>query len=150
MEQKHLDRLVEILEIDDSRSLAKLVGNVIKMRDYVCLRDRVAEYEFGDLVIDTRDKELGFIIGPFTIDDDIKTAIERQKEQKHLIYLIVTYFNKDKKYRVRYVPDRFLEPINLEPKGSELRKNDLEMFCSNQCIMDCSSECLLWKYKKKR
>lgn len=152
MEQKHLNRLVETLGISDSSSLAKLVGDMIKMRDYVCQRNTIAKYELGDLVIDTRDRELGFVVGPFTMmsDSDTKTAIQRQAEQKGLMYLTVTYSNIDKRYRVRYVPNRFLEPIYLEPKESELRKSDFEKFCENQCIMDCSSECLLWKYKKKR
>ena len=147
MEQKHLDQLVETLGIHDNRSLAKLVHNMRRMRDYVCQKNIVTKFEFGDIVLDTKNKELGFVIGPFEIYGNIDGV---QSGQKQRLYLVATFSRTDSKYRVRYVPDNFLESINLEPKESELRKNDLEMFCSNQCIMDCSSECLLWKYKKKR
>lgn len=37
------------------------------------------------------------------------------------------------------------------PKTSQekIKVTDVRTFCKTQCILDCSSDCTLWKYKKK-
>ena len=41
--------------------------------------------------------------------------------------------------------------ISESPKSSQekVKVTDVRTFCKTQCILDCSSECTLWKYKKK-
>lgn len=41
--------------------------------------------------------------------------------------------------------------ISESPKSSQgkIKVTDVRTFCKTQCILDCSSECILWKYKKK-
>lgn len=36
-----------------------------------------------------------------------------------------------------------------KPPQEKVKVTDVRTFCKTQCILDCSSECTLWKYKKK-
>lgn len=156
MKQEHLDLLSEVFESDDVELLAKKVNNVRILRDIVCQRNGLTSFEFGDLVVDVRDKELGFVIGPIyfnnnEIPNNFKLNLDKNNSKTRL-YLIVTYSKQagdDKEYRVRYVTGKYLKPIELEKKASELKMDDLARFCNSQCFMECNSDCSLWKYKKK-
>lgn len=50
-------------------------------------------------------------------------------------------------YRVRYVNYKYLKSLNIEPEKRPV--DDLDTFCNKQCIMECSEDCALWKYKRK-
>lgn len=157
MKQEHLDLLSEVFESDDVELLAKKVNDVRILRDITCQRNGLTSFEFGDLVVDIRDKELGFVVGPIYFNNNevpknFKYNLDKKSSEKNL-YLIVTYSKQaggdNKEYRVRYVTGKYLKPIELEKKASELKVDDLTRFCNSQCFMECNSDCSLWKYKKK-
>ena len=56
-------------------------------------------------------------------------------------------------FRIRYTNVKYIEKISLS--GDEDFKtadslSDLENHCKNECFLDCSEECSLWKYKSKK
>lgn len=106
----------------------------------------------GSIVLDSKDNELGFIVGPLDVFG------RNSKCGDNKTYLIVTIPNIDdgskSRYRVRYVQKKYLTPFNVIGKGEDKKSglDDINTFCSLQCIMngDCSEECVLRKYRKEK
>ena len=119
----------------------------------------------GSLVLDTKDQELGFVIGPLDVWGRNNHLHQNQRiitRGKNNTYLLVTipnnkenseeeskiyYSQLNNQFRIRYVNKANILPIEVEPERRSL--DDLGKFCNEQCIMECSESCVLWKYKKK-
>lgn len=160
MNNEQLELLAKVFDktVEDTEELAKFTNLVKNMRDFTCQRKGLTSFEFGDLVIDVKNNELGFVIGPFAFDPvNVPKNLEldlRQVNDNRRSYLIVTLSKKEDKnkreFRCRYVMGKFLKPINIEARISEFWNNDLETHCQSQCFLECSSDCSLWKYRKKK
>lgn len=119
-----------------------------------------SNFHIGDIVYCEGCKEHGIILGekPSGL---LKTLVKeynsilagnRKKGDRTYVVLTLELVDKDSEnydFRIRYVPtkrmklyDRF-EPV----EGST---NDLENFCTKQCIMECSKDCYLYKYFKNK
>ena len=165
MKQEHLDLLAEVFNTNDNKVLAKYVNAVMRMRDLTCQRNGLSKFEFGDLVINVRNNELGFVVGSFefySIDSHTRwIKDDKMKESDKMLYQIIvltqdTNLNDDNEggekwgFRCRYVTGKFLKPIELEQSASEIRQNDLKTHCESQCFMECGPACSLYKYLKKK
>ena len=119
----------------------------------------------GDLVYDEKNAEYGILLG-------IKPNIEAgegminmlaQKSNFDKIPLtgfpeshtcIVQTISKDEKIgsrpiaRIRYTNSKYLK--RMEEIHEEVQTlSDLDCHCQNECFLESSPECSLWKYKKK-
>lgn len=156
------------------KSEEEVINNVQKLKE---ARDEIVNFTSssdpnlyqGSLVLDTKDQELGFIIGPLDVWGRNNHLHQNQRiltRGKNNTYLLVTipnnkenseegskiYYsqlnNLNSQFRIRYVNKANILPIEVEPERRSL--DDLGKFCNEQCIMECSESCVLWKYKKKR
>ncbi len=135
-------------DTDEIISLIKKCRRVLKMKaDY-------GQFQYGDLVYDEKNNEHGIIIGE---KPDIATIDEQlgilQSSRRTKTYLVLTITEDDsidegKKTRIRYTNSRYLRSIPDSLEDNSI--TDLELFCSKQCIMECSEDCILKKYKTKR
>lgn len=165
MKQEHLDLLAEVFNTSDNTELAKYVNTVMRMRDFTCQRNRLSKFEFGDLVINVRNNELGFVVGPFEFSPTEPSTRwindNKMKESDKMLYQIIVLtqdfnLNGDNEegnkwqFRCRYVTGKLLKPIELEQSASEIRQNDLKTHCESQCFMECGPACSLYKYLKQK
>lgn len=98
------------------------------------------ENYLGRLVWDIKNKEYGFIVGPF----------ERQNETSDRVLLITRWKAEDGEgFRVRYTRPRDLRYLKDDLARISTAQQDLTAFCNEQCIMECSEQCALFKYKNK-
>ena len=149
---------------DDINKVISLVNSCIAARDRVIEGSSDPNLQLGSIVFDTRDCEIGFVVGPVDVFGVTKrTYVTSNKlETGDSYYIIITKVDKDDSnrlekdsfnFRVRYIKRKSLLPLKLDSNIDDLSNNstsDLDIFCSNQCIMECSSECKLYKYKKKK
>ena len=133
-----LDR-IDIDEI--SKKINKeLLNKLLDFRDSLLLHAGRDDY-FGRLVYDTRNKEFGFIIGPFT-------SIDPEKDNEKRL-LLVTLGDSDfrvrytRKHNVRFLKDSIDNTIGITSRQS------INYYCKEQCIMECSDQCALFKFKNK-
>lgn len=120
----------------------------------------------GSLVYNYRNSEVGFVVGPLDVwgkeifGHDIMQKMSKNYDSvKSRTYLIVSmgenYENVDPSkpslgsslYRIRYVSGKHLQPLKIEKSRNYI--SDIETFCNNQCIMECSDTCVWYKYRKK-
>lgn len=165
MTEELLEKIKNYLRLYDVDEAIPIINQCIQARDNIFSRNTCTDpdFEVGSLVLDTRDGEIGFVVGPINMYGDISkpdVKLSYGEINKKSTILIVTRNTTIKdtssysssNFRVRYIKKEFLVPIKLEnnspynPKTS----NDLNEFCSKQCIMECTSECKLYKYKKKK
>lgn len=164
MTDEILDQIKQELGLSEIDEALPIIQSCIDARDKILSEDTIdLDYKMGSLVLDTRDGEIGFIIGPLDIvERKSKLTSSLEKINKKTTFLIVTrsresYSGDDlglvstppnQKFRVRYVKREFLVPLKIEePKDTV---SDLDTFCNSQCIMECTSECKLYKYRKKK
>lgn len=153
------------------KSEEEVIDNIQKLKE---ARDEIVNFTSssnpnlyqGSLVLDTKDQELGFVIGPLDVWGRNNHLHQNQRiitRGKNNTYLLVTipnnkgnseeeskisYSQLNNQFRIRYVNKANILPIEVEPERRSL--DDLGKFCNEQCIMECSESCVLWKYKKKR
>lgn len=147
--EKLLSQVGKLLKISDSEiasQVTALMEAVQEMENFKFIGGYTGFFP-GSIVLDSKDNELGFIVGPLDVFN------RNSKCGDNKTFLIVTIPNIsdgiEKNYRVRYVQKKYLIPFNVEAdKKSGL--DDINTFCSFQCIMNggCSEECVLRKYKK--
>ena len=151
MTEKLLDKIGKSLGISDIGivgQITTLIEAIKEIEDFKFIGGYTGFYQ-GSIVLDTKDNELGFIVGPLDVFG------RNPKCGDNKTFLIVTTPNIDdggieKRYRIRYVQKKFLEPLKIK-EDNKSGLDDINTFCSLQCIMngDCSEECVLRKYKKK-
>ena len=109
-------------------------------------------FEQGDLVYDMKNQEHGVVVGEKpedgVIDQQITPVSLARRSRTYVVLTITTDEEGGMKTRIRYSNYRNLRSIQESLKDHSL--TDLETFCSSQCIMDCSEDCALIKYKRTR
>lgn len=118
----------------------ELLDKLVDFRNSLLLHTDRENY-FGRLVYDTKNKEYGIIIGPFT------SIIPEKKGKKRL--LLVTMGDED--FRVRYTEQHSVKYLKdcIDDITWETSKQSINYFCKEQCIMECSDQCALFKFKNK-
>lgn len=127
-----------------------------KLRDLMLDYDPI--YTIGKLVYIKSAKEYGFIIGPMAMGTDMTNVIssifcDDVKEKTELDrILVVTFGKQDERARVRYSKKEDIQFLdNSDDKNDvSVASSDIGLFCNNQCIFECSEDCIFWKYHKKR
>lgn len=135
--------------------------------------------QLGDLVFDKKNREVGFVVGeinPYSQTRPGKQVffgecLQNGKVKDPTVLVVTLYTPEEEKsskiidpfefsdvlqsskdtesrFRVRYTKRNDLKVIQLPEEQSE--KSDLEIFCESQCILDCGSDCVFWKYKKHK
>jgi len=134
---------------DDTIKLIK------KLRDLMLVSDPI--YTIGKLVYIKSANEYGFIIGPMAMGTDTTNIISSifcdvKEEVKLDRILVVTFGKQDERARVRYSKKKDIQFLdNSDDKNDiSIANSDIELFCNNQCIFECSEDCIFWKYHKKR
>ena len=102
----------------------------------------------GDLVYDSRVEEHGIVLGERPILKHLG-AQTKASETRSRIYIVLTITTDQEtgelKTRIRYSINHCLRLIEENDKNS---LSDLDIFCSSQCIQECSEDCVLYKYKR--
>lgn len=155
--------------------VGKVIRNIMSCRDTLFDNSSV-ELRSGELVIDTKNEEVGYVVGKFCGYQYNQTERPGKKIAPTLgkpgeidpVMLVVT-LKKDQEvrdgidffgmagttesllYRIRYTKRSLLKPLRIESDNfAGTSVTDLDDFCNQQCLMDCSEDCKLWKYKKKK
>ena len=117
----------------------ELLNKLVDFRNSLLLHTDRENY-FGRLAYDTKNKEYGIIIGPFT-------SINPKKKDKRL--LLVTLGDED--FRVRYTEQHKVKYIRdyVDSTVGQTSIQSINYFCKEQCIMECSNQCELYKFKSK-
>lgn len=119
----------------------------------------------GDLIYDSKNDEYGIYIGEkpitFSGDDGLHYFTQQARDLESIsstLALLLTLTKKesegkDKKdvfdWRVRYTPFNSLRKIqDIKAFLKDKDDKDLKIFCEQQCIQECSEECVLRKYRK--
>lgn len=118
----------------------ELLEKLVDFRDSLLLHTDRENY-FGRLVYDTKNMEYGIIIGPFT-------SIDPEKKGKKRL-LLVTLGDED--FRVRYTEQHSVKYLRdcVDDITGKTSKQSINYFCKEQCIMECSDQCALFKFKNK-
>ena len=131
-------------------SLLKTCKKVMELKK----EDYPGTFEQGDLVYDEKNHEHGIVLGEKP-DPDVIDEQSRKGRARTKTYVVLTITTKQDgiddeglKTRVRYTNSRYLREIKDSMKDNSLA--DLDMFCGHQCIMECSDDCVLRKYKRTR
>ena len=116
----------------------------------------------GDLVYDEKNAEYGILLGIKPIIEAGEGMINMLAQKSTLDKIPLTGFpeshtcivqtiSKDEKIgcpiaRIRYTKSSYLKRI--EEIHEEVQTlSDLDCHCQNECFLECSPECSLWKYK---
>ena len=118
----------------------ELLDKLVDFRNSLLLHTDRENY-FGRLVYDTKNKEYGIIIGPFA-------SINLDKKGKKRL-LLVTLGDED--FRVRYTEQHKVKYLKdcIDDIAGKTSKQSINYFCEEQCIMECSDQCALFKFKNK-
>ncbi len=107
----------------------------------------------GDIVTDIKNNELGIMLGvkPMienkTIRGKVIANIPTSEEAQTAVLLTIQETVIDSpELRIRYTNSRFLEKLGENEEPTSL--TDLQQHCENECFLECSQECSLWKYKR--
>lgn len=166
MTEELLKTLKACLKLGDVDEAIPYINQCIQARDRIFSEDDNSDIKPGSLVLDTRDNEIGFVIGPINMYGDIekdscgsKLSHASLTSDKKATMLVVTRVigglssERRSNFRVRYVKREYLTALKVEENNFEQSTSsisDLDAFCGSQCIMECTSECKLYKYKKKK
>ena len=115
----------------------------------------------GDLVYDEKNAEYGILLGVkpmieagegvtnFVANKAIQEKINLQTFPEYHICIIMT-LSKNQIWgaRIRYTNSKYLKRIEEIHKEVQTL-TDLDCHCQNECFLECSPECSLWKYKNK-
>lgn len=166
MTEEILKDIKTSLGLDDVDEAILYINQCIQARDRI-LSDEYSDFKPGSLVLNTRDNEIGFVIGPINMYGDINTdsfvklSHNAKVSKENTTMLVVTRVigglenERRSNFRVRYVKRNYLIPIPLKIEENNLNYStnsvsDLDTFCGSQCIMECTSECKLYKYRRKK
>lgn len=109
-----------------------------------------SNFNLGDIVKDSRSGALGIVIGPADYaGNEFDTTKGFETTSNPTILLLSLREDDMNRTRVRYVRKTNLLKIEKSEKSLNIDPNPIATFCSSQCILDCDSDCILWKYKKK-
>lgn len=130
----------------------EIINLLKQFRKIVELRKTVpGAFEQGELVYDERTSEHGVVLGELP-DFDIlsqqtsKVLSTKSRTRKYIVLTITTDQETGaRKARIRYVNSHYLRLIPEKDRNS---MTDLDTFCSEQCIQECSDVCALYKYKR--
>ena len=119
---------------------------LIECRSRVLL-SRMDKFCRGEIVYIPRHNEFGFLIGPMTFSEN-----QRMKwggKDNNARYLVVTE-TAEGDLRVRYPIEKDIRIQNSNYFGEEGQGliKDLHLYCRDQCVFECSSDCVLYKYKQ--
>lgn len=166
MTEEILKNLKTCLGLDNVDEAIPYINQCIQARNRI-LSEEYSDFKPGSLVLDTRDNEIGFVIGPINMYGDIDTdsfvklSHNAKVSDKNTTMLVVTVTRviggleneRRSNFRVRYVKRSYLTPLKVEENNLDYSTNsvsDLDTFCESQCIMECTSECKLYKYRRKK
>ena len=117
-----------------------------------------SEFRPGDIIYDSKNSEHGIVLGekPLPVCGNINQLLSTSRQQtgSGVTMLLATFYKVPGEgdtydWRIRYTNSKCLvkiEDIRLA-RGTQ-SDSDLKNFCENSCILDCSSDCPLWKYRK--
>lgn len=116
----------------------RIVGKTVYSKDN-------HELSYGDAIFDLKNKEVGIYLGtkPDHVDLESKDKIKKSKIDI-LVLLTMEINDSEINWRIRYTPSNLVNFLKSDSKDLE---KDLKRFCNNQCIMDCSEDCYLWRWK---
>lgn len=135
---------LDLTQVDLGKACNKprkeLLDKLVDFRNSLLLHTDRENY-FGRLVYDTKNKEYGIIIGPFT-------SINPEKKGRKRL-LLVTLGDED--FRVRYTEQHCVKYLRdcIDDTIGKTSKQSISYFCKEQCIMECSDQCELFKFKNK-
>lgn len=156
---------------EDTKEIVNLIKNCRQVLQLRSTRGKTSNpykeensFEHGDLVYDMRHEEHGVVLGempdvdniiaqisnittPRMVDYSVQTY-ESKGAGNSKTYIVLTITTKDEKLktRIRYSNGNYLRLV----QESNTPTSDLEIFCSQQCIMECTADCVLRKYKRTR
>lgn len=135
---------MELDQVDLGKACNKpseeLLYKLVDFRNSLLLHTDRENY-FGRLVYDTKNKEYGIIIGPFV-------SINLDKKSKKRLLLVTL---GDEGFRVRYTEQHSVKYLRdcIDDITGRTSKQSISFFCKEQCIMECSDQCALFKFKNK-
>lgn len=119
---------------------------LISYRNKMLSGNKDVDCRLGKLAYDIKNGEFGFIIGPmkFKQDKNFEKANPMIRIER---FLMVTIDKNTDDFRIRYPNKNNIitfpeEEVNLNVSS------DLALFCNDQCIFECSEDCVLYKYRK--
>lgn len=124
----------------------ELLIKLLKLRGDMLISPKDSKHTLGKLAYDTLNGEFGFVIGPIELDRDKEEHSGKVKRA-----LLVTLGIEGP--RVRYSMVKNLKLYQDTEEGvddlNSIIRSDVSEFCNNLCMHECSSFCILYKYKKK-
>ncbi len=99
----------------------------------------------GEIVYIPKHNEFGFLIGPMNFSENQ----QKMKYGNNTRYLVITETTEGD-LRVRYPIEKDIRKQKSDYFGEEGQGliKDLHLYCRDQCIFECSSDCVLYKYKQ--
>lgn len=159
MTEELLDTIQRCLRISKIDEAIPIINSCISARNRVIQGSSDPDFKLGNIVLDTRDGEIGFVVGPVDVFEDKKLRSFGKKVNSYLespddYFVIITKKMGESNTRsfsfgVRYIKRKYLTPLGIDKQETNNSLSDLDIFCNQQCIMECNSECKLYKYKKK-
>lgn len=125
MTEEILKDLKTCLGLDNVDEAIPYINQCIQARDRI-LSEEYSDFKPGSLVLDTRDNEIGFVIGPINMYGDINTdsfvklSHNAKVSDKNTTMLVVTRVigglenEKRSNFRVRYIKRSYLTPLKVE------------------------------------
>lgn len=109
-----------------------------------------SKFNLGDIVKDIRSDEICIVIGPADYSGDEFDNVKGFELTSNPTILLLSLREDDiRRTRVRYIRKNYLKLVEKSEKSLNFDTDPISTFCSSQCILDCDSDCSLWKYKKK-
>lgn len=134
---------MDLIDFELGKSNKKIskesLEQITKFRNKLLLQSNKENY-FGKLIYDTKNKEYGFVVGQFD-------SIDPEKKGKKRRLLLVTRGDED--FRVRYTEENFVKELRdvVDTVSINTCSQNINYYCQEQCIMECSEQCALFKYK---
>lgn len=125
---------------------------LIKERDRMLFKNKDVDCKLGKLAYNKKTQEYGFIIGPFSYLTDMERVSKKYNPSVNFERLLMVVIKRDGEFGVRYPNKNSLItfPDREGEDGDNNSSSDLEKFCNSQCIFECSSDCVLFKYRRKK
>lgn len=159
MTEELLDTIQKCLKISKIDEAIPIINSCISARDRVIQGSSDPDFKLGNIVLDTRDGEIGFVVGPVDVFEDKKLRsfgrkVSNYSDSPDDYFVIITKKVGENNVRsfsfgVRYIKRKYLTPLGIDKQEIDNSLSDLDIFCNQQCIMECNSECKLYKYRKK-
>lgn len=136
MTEEILKDIKTSLGLDDVDEAIPYINQCIQARDRI-LSDEYSDFKPGSLVLDTRDNEIGFVIGPINMYGDINTdsfvklSHNAKVSKENTTMLVVTRVigglenERRSNFRVRYVKRNYLTPLKIEENNLNYSTNSV-------------------------